>query len=252
MDNQVLSNIQKNKSLGKKSLALLLDPDKIDFKKHHLLLNLLEEISPDIVLIGGSLMLSNSLEKLVELIKLETSFKTVLFPGNALHLSHLADGILFLSLISGRNPDLLIGQHVHAAPVLKKSNLEVIPTGYMLIDGGKTTTANYISNTLPIPAHKPEIAACTALAGQMLGLKCVYLDGGSGAERPVPQEMIKLVRRELEIPLIVGGGIRTVQNAEIAYHAGADMLVIGTQFEKDPSEVIAISKLREQFSSTIN
>jgi putative glycerol-1-phosphate prenyltransferase len=233
-------------------LALLLDPDKIDLKKRHLLLNYLEEISPDIVLIGGSLMLSNSLDKLVELIKLETSFKTVLFPGNTLHLSHLADSILFLSLISGRNPDLLIGQHVHAAPVLKKSNLEVIPTGYMLIDGGKTTTANYISNTLPIPAQKPEIAACTALAGQMLGLKCIYLDGGSGAARPVPQEMIKMVRNELEIPLIVGGGIRTAHNAEIAYNAGADMLVIGTQFEKDPSEVIEISKLREQFSKTIN
>ncbi len=251
MDNCVFSIIKQNKSKGNKSLALLLDPDKVDLKNPQVLLEYLENISPDIVLVGGSLMLSHKLDQLVQLIKLETAFKTVLFPGNTLHLSHLADGILFLSLISGRNPDLLIGQHVHAAPVLKKSNLEVIPTGYMLIDGGKTTTANYISNTLPIPAHKPEIAACTALAGQMLGLHCIYLDGGSGAEKPVPEAMIKMVRHEIEIPLVVGGGIKSVSIAQKAYLAGADMLVVGTQFENGPSEVIEIARLRERFSKTI-
>src|SRR5690606_33538959 len=143
-----------------------------------------------------------------------------------------ADAILFLSLISGRNPDLLIGQHVTAAPLLQKSGLEVISTGYMLIESGRSTTVSYISNTMPIPSDKPEIAACTALAGQMLGLKTMFLDAGSGAHYPVPETVIRAVRKTVETPLIVGGGIDTVAKASAAFHAGEDVFVIGHVIEK--------------------
>lgn len=252
MDSSVFSIVMQRKRQGKKSLALLLDPDKTDLQSPQILLERLNFIAPDLILVGGSLMLSDQLNGLIHLIKTATRFKTVLFPGNALHISPEADAILFLSLISGRNPDLLIGQHVHAAPMLKRTGIEVIPTGYMLIDGGKTTTANYISNTLPIPAHKPEIAACTALAGQMLGLKSIYLDGGSGAENPISPKVIEAVKQEIDIPLIVGGGIRSEITAEKAYLAGADMLVIGTTFENAPDEIRHIAHLRERLSVTIN
>jgi putative glycerol-1-phosphate prenyltransferase len=155
-----------------------------------------------------------------------------------------ADAILLLSLISGRNAELLIGQHVHAAPLLKKSKLEIIPTGYILIDGGKPTSVSYVSNTLPIPNNKPAIALCTALAGEQLGLQCIYLEAGSGAEIAVSSDLIATVRKEISVPLIVGGGIRTQEQAQLAWKAGADIIVVGSAVEKDPSFLKSLKEIK--------
>jgi len=164
-----------------------------------------------------------------------------LFPGNSMQLDPAADAILFLSLISGRNPDLLIGQHVVAAPILKNNRIEVMPTGYILINSGKITSVAYISNTMPIPDDKYSLAACTAMAGEMLGLQLIYLDAGSGAEKEISPRMISTVRKAIELPLIVGGGINTTQKALAALEAGADMIVIGNAIEKNPNLLIEIS-----------
>ena len=224
---------------GKKKLALLIDPDKYKSVKQ---LDLSPTSGIDYVFVGGSLLSKGNLHRCVEELKKITTLPIVLFPGSVEQIDPAADAILFLSLISGRNPDNLIGKHVQAAPILKRTNLEVIPTGYMLIDGGKITTAAYISSTLPIPSDKPDIAACTALAGEMLGLKLIYMDTGSGALHHVPINMIKEVKKNLSIPLIVGGGIRTPEDAYNVVSAGADMLVIGTVAEESPETVSQIAK----------
>lgn len=222
-----------------KKLALLIDPDKYKSAKRP---DLSASSGIDYIFIGGSLISKGDFRLCVEDVKKSTNLPVILFPGNADQVSPLADGILFLSLISGRNPDNLIGKHVQAAPLLKKTSLEIIPTGYMLIDGGKITTAAYMSNTLPIPADKPDIAACTALAGEMLGLKLIYADTGSGALNHVPVKMIKEIKKNIRIPLITGGGIRTPEEAYTIASAGADMLVIGTIAEESPELVKEISK----------
>jgi putative glycerol-1-phosphate prenyltransferase len=159
-----------------------------------------------------------------------------------------ADAILFLSLISGRNPDFLIGQHVISAPILKKSSLEILPTGYILVDSGKQTTVSYMSNTTPIPHDKPEIAACTAMAGEMLGLKLMYLDAGSGAQRAISPKMISIVRKSVDVPLIVGGGIRSANEAYEAMLAGADTIVIGNGIEKNPALLAEVSEKIDDFN----
>ncbi|MEM8901428.1 MAG: geranylgeranylglyceryl/heptaprenylglyceryl phosphate synthase, partial [Bacteroidota bacterium] len=182
----------------------------------------------------GSLVAGTEIHEVVQYIKAHSDIPVILFPGSPTQIVKEADGILFLSLISGRNPELLIGKHVEAAPILKKTKLEILPTGYMLVDCGKATTANYISHTFPIPHHKPQIAACTALAGEMLGLQMVYLDGGSGADKPVSPAMIQAVKSQLSIPLMVGGGIRTAENATQAWDSGADIIVVGTVIEENP------------------
>lgn len=189
----------------------------------------------DFFFIGGSLITHYQMDRLIGQIREYTDIPTVLFPGNSLHITPSADAILLLSLISGRNPEFLIGQHVTAAPLLKKSNLEILPTGYLLIESGRTTTVSYISNTIPIPSDKPDIAACTALAGEMLGLHYLFLDAGSGALHPVPAPMIRAVRQATQIPLIVGGGIDTVAKALLALEAGADVIVVGNALERDPA-----------------
>ena len=165
----------------------------------------------------------------------------VLFPGNSSQLSYKADGILFLSLISGRNPDLLIGRHVISAPFLKMSPLEVISTGYMLVDGGVPTTVLYMSNTQPIPATKDDVAVCTAMAGELLGLKLIYMDAGSGAKNAISESMISAVRGAIAVPLIVGGGISTPEKARLNVLAGADVVVVGNAIEKDPQLVLSIA-----------
>jgi putative glycerol-1-phosphate prenyltransferase len=175
-------------------------------------------------------------------IKKNTSIPVLLFPGSSMQVSKHADGILLLSLISGRNPEFLIGQHVIAAPYLKESGIEILSTGYILIDGGNATTVTYISNTTPIPADKAEIAACTAMAGEMLGLKMIYMDGGSGALNPINSALIKKVKQILTIPLIIGGGITTVEKALEACNAGADIIVIGNAAEKSPELIHQIKK----------
>lgn len=231
---------------SKKQIAVLIDPDKTDTGKIQRLVLAAEKASVDFFLVGGSLLLKNSLEETVAAIKKYSKKKVYLFPGNPMQITPQADGILLLSLISGRNAELLIGAHVQAAPLLKQSRLNIIPTGYMLIESGRPTTVSYISNTTPIPADKPEIAACTALAGEQLGLKTIYLEAGSGAQNPVSKEMIKAVRKMIKIPLIVGGGIRSAAQAEQAFSAGADIVVIGTAIEDDVAFLNELKYINKQ------
>jgi phosphoglycerol geranylgeranyltransferase len=197
-------------------------------------LDSLEQAGIDLIFFGGSLLTRFELDERIDYIKARSSAKIILFPGSAQQISPAADAILFLSLISGRNPDLLIGQHVIAAPMIRQANLEVLSTGYMLIDGGKATTASYISGTLPLPADKPDIALCTAMAGEMLGLQHIYMDAGSGAKNAISTEMIRTVSNEINVPLIVGGGIRDAHAAVERAKAGADVIVVGNATEEQP------------------
>lgn len=227
---------------------MLIDPDK--FKSTIALKNGIAA-GVDFIFAGGSLLLRGSLQRCVETIKKNTDIPLVLFPGSTDQIDPNADGILFLSLISGRNPDNLIGKHVISAPVLKKTSLEIIPTGYMLIDGGNSTSVSYMSNTVPIPYHKNDIAVCTAMAGEMLGLKLIYLDTGSGALKHVSVNMIKEVKKNIDIPLIIGGGIKTPEDAYNICTAGADLIVIGTIAEQSPEIISEIVSAVNQSSSYI-
>lgn len=190
-----------------------------------------------------------AIDQLIEAIHVHTTIPAILFPGSSLHIASSADAILLLSLISGRNPDLLIGQHVIAAPVLRKSGIEVLPTGYMLVESGKLTTVSYISNTLPIPHDKPGVAACTAMAGEMLGLGYMYLDAGSGAQQPVPAAMIAAVREVTEVPLIVGGGINSTDKAYAALEAGADVIVVGNGIEHNSALLPEVAYAVKSFNA---
>lgn len=241
-DNQLLYSLQSAKDTGKKKFAVLVDPDMIRLGNMDKIIDLAIEAQVDYFFIGGSLIVNNMLDKCLEGIKKRCSIPTILFPGNNFQLSFKADGILFLSLISGRNPELLIGNHVLAAPYLKLSPLEIMPTGYILVDGGIATTVQYISNTTPIPHSKNDIALCTALAGEMLGQKLMFLDAGSGAKNPVSTDMIEAVSGAINVPLIVGGGISTPEKALANVQAGADVIVVGNAIEKDPSLIVAIGK----------
>lgn len=238
MMHAVYNKILEQKAAGKKSFALLVDPDKTSLSNAEQLIALSKEAMVDHIFVGGSLLVSEHLEEIVRLFKKECETPVLLFPGNPMQITPYADALLYLSLISGRNPELLIGQHVVSAPIVKRSRLEVISTGYMLIDGGAPTTVSYISNSIPIPADKAEIAVCTALAGEMLGMKMIYMDAGSGAKKPIEETMISAVSSQLEIPLIVGGGITEPEKAYLNCKAGADMIVIGNAIEKDPSMIL--------------
>jgi putative glycerol-1-phosphate prenyltransferase len=239
---KILDILKERHKQGKKSMAVLVDPDKVEGPgKLKPLLNLASENCVDFFFVGGSLITTSNLSEVVQEIKENVGIPVVLFPGNSMQLDPSADAILFLSLISGRNPDLLIGQHVVAAPILKNNHIEVMPTGYILINSGKITSVAYISNTMPIPDDKYSLAACTAMAGEMLGLQLIYLDAGSGAEKEISSKMISTVRKAIELPLIVGGGINTTQKALAALEAGADMIVIGNAIEKNPNLLIEIS-----------
>jgi phosphoglycerol geranylgeranyltransferase len=231
----ILETLQLRHKQRKKSVAVLIDPDKAEDPARLVsLINLATENCVDFFFVGGSIVTTGNLSEVVRMIKENVNIPVVLFPGSTLQIDPSADAILFLSLISGRNPDLLIGQHVQAAPILKNSRMEVLPTGYILINSGKTTSVAYISNTTPIPEDKFSLAACTAMAGEMLGLRLVYLDAGSGAEREISQKMINTVRKSVNSPLIVGGGINNSQKALAAFEAGADLIVIGNALEKEP------------------
>lgn len=231
----VNSTLQIQRSAGQKALAVLLDPDKLDPTSLERIIRMVESCPVDYLLVGGSLMTSDRLDQVVRYAKKHSTKPVILFPGSINQVHGEADALLLLSVISGRNPELLIGQHVIAAPHIKALGLETVATGYLLVDTGRTTTAQYMSQTLPIPSNKPEIAAATALAGEMLGLQAMYLDGGSGAEHPVPPAMVNAVRKAVDVPVIVGGGIRSEDEAQAAWQAGADIVVIGTAFEEDPS-----------------
>jgi putative glycerol-1-phosphate prenyltransferase len=238
----LLNSLREKHNQGKKSIAVLIDPDKADdaSRLNHLL-NLASENCVDYFFVGGSLITTTNLTEVVRQIKKSVTIPVILFPGNTMQIDPAADAILFLSLISGRNPELLIGQHVIAAPILKNTSLEIIPTGYALINSGKTTSVAYISNTTPIPEDKYALAACTAMAGEMLGLQTIYLDAGSGAEREISAKMIASVRKVINVPLIIGGGINTATKAITALEAGADMIVMGNVLEKDPDLLIEVS-----------
>jgi phosphoglycerol geranylgeranyltransferase len=238
----VLTSLHERRQRGKKSIAVLVDPDKVeDPARLTQLINLASENCIDYFFVGGSLVTTSNLAQIVRQIKDHVKIPVVLFPGNSMQIEPTADALLFLSLISGRNPELLIGQHVVAAPILRNTKLEVIPTGYMLINSGRITSAAYISNTMPIPDDKYSLAAATAMAGEMLGLQAMYMDAGSGAEKEISAKMIATVRKAIQIPLIVGGGINTSQKALRALEAGADMVVIGNALEKDPELLIGIA-----------
>lgn len=214
-------------------MAFLVDPDKCTGSKLDLFIDAIKKRPPHLVLVGGSLI-SNPIGPLVSYLKKHIEVPVVLYPGHPTHIAPEADALLFLSMISGRNPDLLIGSHVVAAPLIKQYNFEIIPTGYMLIDGGVQTSVEYISQTRPIPAEKTDIAVATALAGEMLGLKLIYMDSGSGALNPVSAKMISEVKKNCTIPLMIGGGITTPEKLAIAFNNGADIAVIGNALEKEP------------------
>jgi len=235
-------NILQKKEQGKKLFAILIDPDKQKNSELVLIIKKANESNVDYFFVGGSLLTNDNLNDCIKTIKDNSKIPVILFPGNAMQINQNADGILFLSLISGRNPELLIGKQVITAPILKQTDLEVVSTGYMLIDSGKPTTASYMSSTMPIPRDKIGIATSTAIAGEYLGLKLIYMDGGSGAEQPIKIDMIKKVSSSIKIPLIIGGGICSAKKAIDNCKAGADLIVVGNAIEKDPSLISDISQ----------
>ena len=232
-----MTNIYKSiiqaKTENRKLLAILLDPDKIVWDNLGYLIEKIYQSPATHIFIGGSHVQNNISDELIIRLKEKIDLPIVLFPGNPSQISANADAILFLSLISGRNPDYLIEHQVDAVPILKKTELEIISTGYMLIESGSETAVARVSNTKPLDRNNSDYAMHTAQAGEMLGHKLIYLEAGSGAKKAVPVEMIKKVSNNIEIPLIVGGGIIDLQGITKAYEAGADLVVIGTAFEND-------------------
>ncbi|WP_291149122.1 geranylgeranylglyceryl/heptaprenylglyceryl phosphate synthase [Flavobacterium sp. UBA7680] len=227
---QQILDAKKN---GQKLLAILLDPDKIVWENlDHLLLKINQSPATHIF-VGGSIVQSTILEDLITQLKQKTNLPVIIFPGDPSQISPQADAILFLSLLSGRNPDYLIEYQVQAAPILKKTKLEVISTGYILIESGNETAVARVSKTEPLNRENFDLALATAQAGEMLGNKLIYLEAGSGAKKAVPLEMISLIAQNIEIPVIVGGGIVDLHGIKNAYNAGADLVVIGTAFEND-------------------
>lgn len=249
----ILANFQKLRQEERKALAVLVDPDKGDVASWQNLAALCLAAKVDYFFVGGSLLTTGSLKLCIATLKnAATKIPVIIFPGSATQVDSQADALLLLSLISGRNADLLIGQHVAAAPFLKQSQLELLPTGYMLVDGGAPTTVSYMSNSQPIPHNKPDIAACTALAGTMLGLQTIYLDTGSGAKQAVSAKMVAAVRKEIGVPLLVGGGIRSAETAGKLARAGADILVVGNVLEKEPELVLDMASAIHESLKTPN
>ncbi len=237
----IYQSLQERKLSGRKSFAVLIDPDKVTDVSLDQLVGLAVSAQVDYFLVGGSLVISGYLDECVKLIKRKCSIPVILFPGSPAQVSKYADALLYLSLISGRNPELLIGQHVVSAPVVRQSGLEIMPTGYMVIDGGAPTTVSYISNAAPLPADKEEIAMCTAMAGEMLGMGLIYMDAGSGAKTAISENMIRKVAGCIDVPLIIGGGITSAEKAYLNCKAGANMIVVGNAIEKDPALIREIA-----------
>jgi putative glycerol-1-phosphate prenyltransferase len=238
----LLSSITDKAKKNIKSLVLLIDPDKYENPQLQSVISIASECGVSFILVGGSII-NKSINDKIAFIKSNSAFPVFLFPGNLLQLCNQADGILLLSLISGRNPEFLIGNHVHAAPFLRNSGMEIIPTGYMLIDTGKKTSVEYISNTNPIPCDKSDIAVATAIAGEMLGMKLIYLEGGSGAFNVVNTHLIREVKKNISVPLIVGGGIGNKNQAMEIFNAGADVIVVGNAIEKNPQFLYELSEI---------
>jgi phosphoglycerol geranylgeranyltransferase len=241
MKNKLYDIITQGKANAKKAFAVLIDPDKLNDQSLAQTIEMAVKSKVDYFFVGGSLVVTDTLDTVVASIKKQCNIPVILFPGSPDQITPKADALLYLSLISGRNAELLIGQHVISAPFVKKSGLEIISVGYMLIDGGSPTTVSYISNTNPIPANKKDIAVCTAMAGEMLGLRLIYMDAGSGAKHPISADMIQQVAKHIKVPLVVGGGITSAEKAKENCQAGADIIVVGNAVEKDPSLIEAIA-----------
>jgi putative glycerol-1-phosphate prenyltransferase len=237
----ILNDLRRRKSLRAPGFAVLADPDNIAPSGMGALAKLCNDAGVDYLLVGGSLVVKHQLDVCIQRFKAESDIPVILFPGSPAQVTPAADALLYLSLISGRNAELLIGQHVVSAPAVKASGLEVMSTGYMVIDGGVPTTVSYMSHAAPIPANKPDIALCTAWAGELLGKHLLYMDAGSGARYPVSEEMIRKVSGHTEIPLFVGGGIRSPEAAQLAAAAGATVVVVGNAIEKDPMLIRELS-----------
>ena len=244
----IYQDLLQAKRTRQKKFAVLIDPDKMRLHSFQGIIESAVRHEVDYFFIGGSLILNDMLDEVLEKIRQNCRIPLILFPGSSYQLSHKADAILFLSLISGRNAELLIGKQVITAPFLKASSLEVMSTGYILVDGGVPTTVSYISNTNPVPADKCDIALSTALAGELLGLKLIFLDAGSGAKNPVSTEMISAVAQKVQVPLIVGGGIRTPEKIRKDLEAGADLIVIGDAIEKDPDMIGPFAQVFHDFN----
>lgn len=249
MKSLIYQSLVQRKQQHKKSFAVLVDPDKVNDSSLQQLIDLAVAAHVDYLFVGGSLVVSHYMDACVQYIKRHCNIPVILFPGSPSQVTPHADALLYLSLISGRNPELLIGQHVVSAPIVKQSGLEVIPTGYMVIDGGAPTTVSYISNAAPLPSDKKEIAMCTAMAGEMLGMKLIYMDAGSGAKKCISEEMIQQVASCIEVPLIVGGGIVDPEKAYLNGKAGADVIVVGNAIEKDPVLIKEMAAAIHQISA---
>jgi phosphoglycerol geranylgeranyltransferase len=242
MKKVIYQGMELKKQKGQKSFAVLIDPDKVNKALLDDLTSLAIQANVDYLLVGGSLVISNHLDECIQHIKKNCDIPVILFPGSPSQVSRYADALLYLSMISGRNPELLIGQHVISAPFVKQSGLEIMSTGYMVIDGGAPTTVSYISNASPIPSDKNEIAMCTAMAGEMLGMKLIYMDAGSGARKPITESMIEKVSMCIEVPLVIGGGICDPEKAYRNCKAGADIVVVGNAIEKDAGLIREMSE----------
>ncbi len=235
-NNKIFNQIISNKNQGKKMIAILLDPEKCFERSFASTIAALKECPPDFIFIGGSLI-TESFDSIIHILKEELNIPIVLFPGDTSQITSEADAILYLSLISGRNPEYLIGQHVRSAKTIIQSGLEVISTSYILIDGGKTTSVQYFSNTTPIPSDKSDIVLSTVLAGKLIGHKLCYLEAGSGAINPVSTNIVSTLREVYEYPIIVGGGIMKTETMYKLYDNGADLLVFGNSIEENPKKI---------------
>lgn len=244
----ITAHLQSCKTLGLKILAILVDPDSGE-KAIASVLNHAIEQGIELFLVGGSLLSEGRVNDTVIQLKNGGAKYVILFPGNEIQLSPHADALLFMALISGRNPEFLIGKQVVAAPWVKKTGIETIPTGYMLIESGRLTSANYMSHTLPIPADKPDIAVATALAGEYLGMRLIYMDAGSGAKYPIPAAMIRAVAQNTQSIIFIGGGIRSAEEARSAWMAGADVIVVGNGCFDDPGIIAGILHAKKEFKT---
>lgn len=248
---KIYQDLLTMKRQNRSGFAVLIDPDKVAPADMIHLAKLCNDAAVDYVLMGGSLVVADNLEACIQRFKAESDIPVILFPGSPAQVTPYADALLYLSLISGRNPELLIGQHVVSAPAVKASGLEVISTGYMVIDGGTPTTVSYMSHAAPIPANKPDIALCTAWAGELQGKHIIYMDAGSGAKNPISKEMIHTVSSRIDIPLFVGGGIYTPEKVYENCKAGANIVVVGNAIERDPMLIRELSQATKEARSTV-
>ena len=249
MAGRILAALKERKDNDQKSVAILIDPDKIESNRLPGLIGLSEDHEMDFLFVGGSLISNGNLPDVIKSVKALTNIPVIIFPGSNLHVCDHADALFLLSLISGRNPEFLIGQHVVIAPILKESGLEILPTGYILVDGGIETSVSYLSGTKPIPSEKPDIVRATAIAGELLGLRLIYLEAGSGASKPVSQEVIRTVSNAVSLPLIVGGGLNSREKAQNALASGADLIVIGNGIESDTRIIDEISSCVREWNA---